>query len=232
MEVLREDDAVVGVRDGAGDAHSAPLTVGADGRRSSVVRWVDAQVQQCHPAARVMYYRYFTGWTGPGGGPVDGPEFSLLENELAYVFPSDGGAVWVALSIPLDQYIEGATPTEQFQSRLERHRGLWSRLAAAKPLGKIFVAPPQVSVIRQPAGPGWALVGDAGTYQDPWTGFGMDTAARQAEALASALTPDPTQWNDAYTAARDSVTLERFTMTVTIAPDLRRLLADPATTGH
>ena len=45
------------------------------------------------------------------------------------------------------------------------------------------------------AGPGWALVGDAGAYQDPWSGRGMDTAARQAAALAATLTEDPAVWN-------------------------------------
>jgi flavin-dependent dehydrogenase len=226
VDVLDEDGAITGVRDAAGAAHTAPLTVGADGRRSSVARWVEAGVDQSHAAARVMYYRYFEGWTGPGGGPVDGPEFSLLDNELAYVFPSDGGTACVALTVLLERDNEGATGTpEFFQSRLEEHRGLWPRIEAAEPLGKIFVGPPQDSVIRQAAGPGWALVGDAGTYQDPWTGFGMDTAARQAEALAEVVTPDPSEWNDAYAAVRDSVTLDRFTMTVTMAPDLRQLLA-------
>ncbi len=53
----------------------------------------------------------------------------------------------------------------------------------------------------------------------------MDTAARQAEALADVVTADPTEWNDAYATARDDVTLNRFSMTVDAAPDLTRLLA-------
>ena len=53
----------------------------------------------------------------------------------------------------------------------------------------------------------------------------MDTAARQAEALAEVVTSEPSEWNDAYAAVRDSVTLDRFTMTVTMAPVLRQLLA-------
>lgn len=52
----------------------------------------------------------------------------------------------------------------------------------------------------------------------------MDTAARQVEALAEVVTSDPSEWNDAYAAARDSLTLDRFTMTAKMAPDLRRLL--------
>ena len=84
------------------------------------------------------------------------------------------------------------------------------------------------NVVVDAAGPGWALVGDAGTYQDPWSGRGMDTAARQAAALAATLTDDPAGWNADYARARDGVTLERFDTTVRLAPDLRLMLAGDA----
>ncbi len=58
----------------------------------------------------------------------------------------------------------------------------------------------------------------------------MDTAARQAESLAETVSSDRSDWNEAYRASRDSVTLDRFTMTVTLAPDLRRMLPEPAAT--
>jgi flavin-dependent dehydrogenase len=88
----------------------------------------------------------------------------------------------------------------------------------------MFVGPPHDSVMRQAAGRGWALVGDSGTHQDPWSGFGMDTAARQAEALADCLSTDSPDWATDYADARDAVTAERFSMTVTHMPDLRTLM--------
>ena len=224
-EVLTCEGVVTGVRDDRGEEHLAPVTVGADGRRSSVARAVAAADDVRHPAARVMFYQYLTGWTGPGGGSVDAPEFSLSGNEMVYVFPSDGGTACVALTIPLSEHDQArADPDSYFGSRLRQHRGLWPRFAAGAPAGRLFSSPPEDSVVRQAAGPGWALVGDAGTHQDPWTGLGMDTAARQARAFAEAVTTDAADWNAAYAAARDSVTLERFTSTVTAAPDLRVLL--------
>src|SRR5688500_3894778 len=133
-----------------------------------------------------MYYMYVTVWTGPDGGPPDGPEFSLMGNEMVYVFPSDGDTACVALSAPLSDYAEARTdPPRFFATRLEQHRGLWSRLVDVTDATPLFLGLPNDSVVRTGAGPGWALVGDAGTHQDPWSGFGMDTAARQAEALAS-----------------------------------------------
>ena len=40
--------------------------------------------------------------------------------------------------------------------------------------------------VRRAAGPGWALVGDAGFHRDPITGHGMTDAFRDAELLADA----------------------------------------------
>ncbi|TIW72413.1 MAG: hypothetical protein E5V53_32890, partial [Mesorhizobium sp.] len=41
--------------------------------------------------------------------------------------------------------------------------------------------------IRQPHGPGWALVGDAGFFRDPITSHGISDALRDAETLARAI---------------------------------------------
>jgi flavin-dependent dehydrogenase len=225
VDLVRDGDAVIGVQDDTGQRHLAPVTVGADGRRSGVARRVDAGFQEQHAAFRAIYYVYVTGWTSPDGGPPDGAEFSLSGNEMAYVFPSDGGTTCVALTVPLDDY-EAARVDEPafFRRRLEAHRGLWPRFEAAAPYSKLFVGIPEASWVRTACGPGWALVGDAGTHQDPWSGMGMDTAARQAEALAGVMTSDAASWNEAYAATRDEVTLERFHATVAAAPDLNSLL--------
>ena len=43
------------------------------------------------------------------------------------------------------------------------------------------------SMLRRSAGPGWALVGDAGYFKDPLTAHGMTDALRDAELLARAI---------------------------------------------
>jgi flavin-dependent dehydrogenase len=224
-ELVEQDGVVVGVRDSAGDEHRCAVVVGADGRRSSVARLARAGDDRRHLAARIMYYRYVAGWTGPDGSNPDGPEFSFLGNELAYVFPSDHALTCVALSLPLDEVAAPRTREKHFVSRLRRHRGLWDRLERTSPQGPTYFGPAEDSVVRAAAGPGWALVGDAGTHQDPWTGFGLDTAARQSAALAHALAADGEGWGAAYAASRDDVTLDRFSFTVAGAADLR-VLAD------
>jgi flavin-dependent dehydrogenase len=225
IDLVRSGHDVVGVVDAGANQHLAAVVVGADGRRSMVARRVGAQDRERRAPARVMYYRYVTGWVSPDSGAPDAPEFSLLENELAYVFPSDGDVACVALSIPLEQYaVASADAPAYFVLRLRQHTLLWPRLRAAQPLGRMFVGPPHDSVVRQAAGRGWALVGDAGTHQDPWSGFGMDTAARQAEALADCLSAESPDWATDYADACDAVTAERFSMTVTHMPDLRTLM--------
>ena len=49
---------------------------------------------------RTLYYRYVAEWRGPNGEPPDAAEFSLNGDEMAYVFPSDGGVTCIGLSAP------------------------------------------------------------------------------------------------------------------------------------
>jgi len=62
---------------------------------------------------------------------------------------------------------------------------------AERVLGGTVTAPIRGSVglpnhLRRAAGPGWALVGDAGYHRDPITGHGLTDAFRDAELLADA----------------------------------------------
>lgn len=77
---------------------------------------------------------------------------------------------------------------------------------------------------KEAVGPGWVLVGDAGTAQDPWSGLGMDTAARQAEAFVEAFTASPRDWHGTYTRLRRERTYAGYDDTTRRAPNLRKLL--------
>ena len=219
--LVEAPDGLGGVVDAKGDRHLAALVVGADGRRSTVARLVGAPEQRDHPAARVLIYRYLTGYRGPDRAA--GAEFSLRGNELAYAFPSDLGTTCLAVTVPIDHEPAVRADTEGFfDARLAGHRGIWSRYLAADRLGRVVAGRPTPDYVRRPAGPGWALVGDAGTHQDPWSGLGMDTAARQARALADAVAGGG-DWQAAYTMVRDAVTIERYEETIAGADDLSTL---------
>ena len=88
---------------------------------------------------------------------------------------------------------------------------------------------PEPNYVRVPIGPGWALVGDAGMHQDPWSGRGMDMASMHAVFLVEALI---NWWSGAmpeanalatYHQQRNSHGLEGYRQTVALARDLRQM---------
>jgi 2-polyprenyl-6-methoxyphenol hydroxylase-like FAD-dependent oxidoreductase len=101
--------------------------------------------------------------------------------------------------------------------------------------------------LRQPWGPGWALVGDAGAFTDPLGAHGISCALRDAEMLARAIERSAGPGLDGaaldesladYQEVRDRLTrplldittaIGSFTWdTTTIEPLLRRLAATSA----
>jgi flavin-dependent dehydrogenase len=187
---VRENDRVVGavIEDGSGlvEVHSLFL-VGADGHASRVARAVGAPVQESVPAFRVIYYRYARDFAGSEGA-LDGPEFSIGDDEMVYVFPSDHGLTCLAVSLNLRDYARLRTNAEDgFRKRVAVHPFIGPRAARAAEVGRLRACGPRPVEARVPAGPGWALVGDASMHIDPWTGEGMDHAAIHATLLAEAL---------------------------------------------
>jgi flavin-dependent dehydrogenase len=234
-DVLRDHGRVVGARlvtlEGEREVW-AGITVGADGRRSSIARAVAAPDEESDEACRAVYYCYLRGFPGPGGKAPDGPEFSRIEDEMAYVFPSDDGVACLALSVNLPTFRwMRHQPRERFVERIAAHRGLADRFAAATWEGRLLGCGPERNYVRVPVGPGWALVGDAGMHQDPWSGTGIDKATIHATFLAAPLA----QWfagnlseHDAlasYHARRNEDGLASYRQTVTLAKDLRQLSA-------
>jgi flavin-dependent dehydrogenase len=65
--------------------------------------------------------------------------------------------------------------------------GLGERIRAGRRAERFRGTPDLPSYLRQPYGPGWALVGDAGLLLDPITGQGISHAFRDAELLADAV---------------------------------------------
>ena len=207
----------------------AGIVVGADGRRSAVARAVRAAATRTDPPFRALFYRYYREFPGPSGGASDGAEGALVEDELAYVFPSDAGLACLALSVNLDGYTRlRRAPAAVLSERLAARPSLAARMARAIPVGRVAGCGPEASYARVPSGPGWALIGDAGLHLDPWTGNGMDLAAMQAQMLAECLD----DWfagraseSDAlatYCARRDEFCLPIYDRTMAGARDLRR----------
>ncbi len=229
--LVTEQGRAVGVELNDGSVASARLIVGADGRRSMIADAVQAVDRERHEGKRALYYRYVLDMPGPGGEPPDGAEFSMIGDELAYVFPSDAGLTCLAISVNLAEYERlRHDARHRFEWLLRRHAGLWERYANSAKQGRLFGSGPQDDFVRQAAGAGWALVGDSGIHRDPWTGEGMDSAAVSAALLVDTVTSSggvdaPGTWAMSYERARDDALLEWFHDTVAGAADLSAAFA-------
>ncbi len=76
-------------------------------------------------------------------------------------------------------------------------------IGVAPPVGTLRAFPGQPGWIRASAGPGWALVGDAGYFKDPITAHGITDALRDAELLARAVLEAPHSRHFQLKALRD-----------------------------
>ena len=161
------------------------LVVGADGIRSGVAREVGAPIVQRYAPTGSCFYTYVSGV------PWDGIELYVEDGAFAGVFPTHHGEACVWLIRPIEQMepviTAGAHRLGAWMASLERAvpalaRKVRSGTVTAPLRG--YVALP--NHVRRAAGPGWALVGDAGYHRDPITGHGMTDAFRDAELLAEA----------------------------------------------
>ncbi len=202
-DVIRGDDRRVGGvlargPDGASRRLTARIVIGADGVRSRMADRFGARVREAHQPSGTCLYTYV------GGVPWDGFEFHLGQRAFAGVFPTHHGeaAVWLIRPTPLLEPVltAGADRPEAFLHAL---RTCAPELAERVDNGTV-TGPVRGSVglpnhLRQAAGPGWALVGDAGYHRDPITGHGLTDAFRDAELLAGAA--DAVLWGAADEAA-------------------------------
>ncbi len=234
--LLREGERVAGAviegEHGPTEMRSR-FVVGADGHASRVARAVDAEIQEGVPPFRVLYYWYLRGFEGPGGAP-DGPEFSIGDDEMVYVFPSDSGTTCIALSANLRDYARLRTDAVAgFHERVSAHPFVGPRADRATWEGRLRACGPRPVEARVPWGSGWALVGDASMHVDPWTGEGMDNAAVHATFLAEALDDalagraSETDALADYHRKRDEHALESMHENIRLGRDLNLLREEP-----
>ena len=208
----------------------ARLVVGADGLKSRVARSVGAPILERRASASATHYAYFAGaWPAM--------EYHLGDESFAGVFPTHDGTacVWVcapdrwalehrrhhsSIDAALRAMISATSPT--LAGRLD------DAVATSAARGMMSIP----NQIREPAGDGWALVGDAGYHRDAITGHGISDAFRDAELLAAALDRALRHPNDerealsAYRTEREAMLREIFELTCELSqmPPLGRFI--------
>ena len=202
-------------RAGAADLEiSADLVIGADGRRSTIARYVGARAAHVAPASSVVICRYLRD------DAPDGYHWYFRDGAAAGVIPTNDGlaCVFAAASAEcLPRLLDGGADAAWRRILTRAAPGLTERLDHRGAAGPPRVFPGLTGYLRDAAGPGWALVGDAGYFKDPISAHGITDALRDAEILARAVVSGDPDAVRRYQAERDELSLRLFRVTARIA---------------
>lgn len=183
-DVIVSDGLLHGVmgRESAGQntALRARLVVGADGAQSVVARALGLRRPARWPR-RLGLVTHLTGVSWPH----DYGEMHVGRNGYVGVAPVADDLVSVGLVRPLPRGRLGPARTALARA-LTEYPELAARLETGHSVEAVRGVGPLAHGVRSCVGPGYALVGDAAGFLDPFTGEGVYRALRGAEILASA----------------------------------------------
>lgn len=185
---LVQNGRVAGVRVRSGGSErelSARLVVGADGRNSTVARLTGARKYHVVPSERFLYWGFFEGTDARGEPEI---VFHHWDGRVVLACPADSG-LYQVIVIP-DSRVMPEFRADLERAFMDQARAcvpVAEKLIRARRVGKLLGIVRWESFFRESAGPGWALVGDAGQFKDPTPGQGMTDAFRQAAAMAPAI---------------------------------------------
>jgi 2-polyprenyl-6-methoxyphenol hydroxylase-like FAD-dependent oxidoreductase len=197
--------------------------IGADGVGSAVARLAGAATlrEGRHATATVFGY-----WAGI---PAQGYHWHYVPGASAGAIPTNGGQHCIFASVPPARFRDAMrhAPLDGLMAVLEQAApGLAAQVAQGRRASALSLFAGRRGFFRQAAGPGWALVGDAGYFKDPLTAHGITDALRDAEVLAGAVAAGTSRAMAEYAEARDALSLPLYEATEAIAAfdwDLDRL---------
>jgi flavin-dependent dehydrogenase len=186
-DFVTADGAVRGVRSrGRGSATTvtelARVTIGADGRNSRLAKTVRAPVREFVPALTCWYFSYWSDVASQG------LEVHVRQNRVIFAFPTNDDLFAIFVAWPGAEFSRVRADIEgQFMDVVDQIPALAGRVRGGRRAERFRGAGDVPNFLRQPHGPGWALVGDAGCHKDPYMALGICDAFRDAELLADAL---------------------------------------------
>ena len=220
--LIEREGRVAGVvtrgREGDRQVEQARLVIGADGPNSVVARCAGAGESLVEPVVQSNIWSYWRGIA------LDHVRLYIREHKGAFAFPASDGTVLVAANLMHDEFVAARHDREAaFHARVEEVAPDLRAMVAGAERTEDFHGGCTRAFVREAAGPGWALVGDAGMKKDPVTAQGISTAFRTAEMVAGAADeglsgrrPLDEALAD-YAAARDAWLLPYYRFTAQLA---------------
>jgi 2-polyprenyl-6-methoxyphenol hydroxylase-like FAD-dependent oxidoreductase len=198
-----EEDPVTGVALYDGTRIEAQHVFGADGRASSVAGMLNLAKRDPRASDMSMLFAY---WRGVG--PVERMTMAAREARGFNRIPcEDDIDLLLAFGPPDFTRGDAETRSRRYHETIRDFTDVFdaSKLDGAEMITEIRVVPETMlrGFFRPAAGPGWALVGDAGHFKHPATAQGISDAIEQALHVAGAIAgSDPglgryESWRDA-----------------------------------
>jgi 2-polyprenyl-6-methoxyphenol hydroxylase-like FAD-dependent oxidoreductase len=180
--LVADSGRIAGVTTTSGELR-APLVVGADGARSAVAKMVGAREYNRAPNGRVFMWAYYEA------DPTNGEMWIGKIGDHTYLgMPTDGGLTLIGVCPSIERRDEVRADREAvYEAGLRAWPELHAGVDGTRRDGPVRTMANMRGFFRPSAGPGWALVGDAGHFKDPTPGQGIADALRQAEKLAAAI---------------------------------------------
>jgi 2-polyprenyl-6-methoxyphenol hydroxylase-like FAD-dependent oxidoreductase len=204
-----EDDPVAGVALESGERIRAPWVFGADGRGSTVAGRLGIEKERPLQGDFAMLFAYWKGIPDDGFMTLD-----IHANEFVNRWAIEDGLHILIASAGAE--LTRGTADERRRKYLELLRRFPETiepraLDEAELVTEVSVAPESLmrGFFRTPAGPGWALLGDACHFKHPATAQGIGDAVEQAIHIAEALSgANPSL--DGYEGWRDARAAEHY----------------------
>jgi flavin-dependent dehydrogenase len=190
----------------------AGLVVGADGMGSTVAKLIGAAIRQSGRYASAITYGHWSGLQ------TSGYHWYYQEGLSVGVIPTNSDQHCIFIAVPSARFRDGLRGASAYhRSVAEVAPDLAAQMSSALVGAHLRAFAGRLGFLRQPCGPGWALVGDAAYFKDPVTAHGISDALRDAELLAQAAAAGTDQAFANYAAVRDELSLPLFEATDAIA---------------
>jgi flavin-dependent dehydrogenase len=182
-----EDGQITGIRgrqqhSGTSILEKADITVGADGRNSMLAKTVQAPLYEATPPLTFWYFSYWSGVEPKG------MEMYVRGRRIIRVYPTNDGLLGVFIGWAAEAFKTiRANIEHNFFAVLDEIPQLARRIRSGQREERFYGSSDLPNFFRKPFGPGWALVGDAGSHKDPYLALGISDAFRDANQLANAI---------------------------------------------